>query len=130
TPRVEKMWEKLGKQPKKLEIKLLDTADMDAELAKAKAEKKKAAKQEAAHPSTNKQEEKEEKKELTPEEIAQKEEQITELQGQVNTSLERDDKQMANELFNELIPIIANFPDTKKNEWQKKFDDLKQKIGD
>jgi len=46
TPRVEKLWEKLGKQPKKLEIKLLDTADMDAELAKAKAEKEKAKAQE------------------------------------------------------------------------------------
>jgi hypothetical protein len=42
TPRVQKMWDKLGKQPKKVEIQLLDTSEMDAELAKAKEEKKKA----------------------------------------------------------------------------------------
>ena len=67
--------------------------------------------------------------ELTPEEITHKAGQITELQGQIGTALERGDKDMANELYNELSPIIAKFPDAKKKEWQKKFDELKQKIG-
>jgi hypothetical protein len=40
TPRVQKMWEKLGKQPQKLQIKLLDTAEIDAAVKKEKAEKK------------------------------------------------------------------------------------------
>ncbi len=129
TPRVEKLWEKLGKQPKKLEIKLLDTADMDAELEKAKAEKKKAAKQEAAQQPTQQKEEKEEKKELTPEEIAQKEEQIKELQGQIDTALDRGDKQMAGELLKEIPPIVEKFPDAKKKEWNTKLEELKKKIG-
>ncbi|MBW2997822.1 hypothetical protein KY349_05775 [Candidatus Woesearchaeota archaeon] len=129
TPRVQKMWDKLGKQPKKVEIQLLDSAAMDAELAKAKAEKAKAQKKEAANQPAQQQEEKEEEKEMTPEEIAQKEEQINELQGQIGTALERGDKDAANELFKELSPIITKFPDAKKNEWQKKIDEIKQKIG-
>ena len=43
TPRVKKMWEKVGKEPKKLEIRLLDTTEIDAAVKKAKAEKKKDA---------------------------------------------------------------------------------------
>jgi hypothetical protein len=41
TPRVAKMWEKLGKKPETLQIKLLDTAEIDAAVKKAKEEKAK-----------------------------------------------------------------------------------------
>ena len=130
TPRVQKLWEKVGKQPKKLEIKLLDTAAMEADLEKAKEEKKKAEKKEAANQPAQKEEEKEEKKELTPEEVAQKEEQINELRGQIDTALERGDKQMAGELINEIPPIVEKLPDAKKKEWNAKLDEIKKKIGD
>ncbi|MBW2965372.1 DUF87 domain-containing protein, partial [Candidatus Woesearchaeota archaeon] len=39
TPRIQKMWDKTGQKPKKLEIKLLDTSEIDAAVAKAKKEK-------------------------------------------------------------------------------------------
>lgn len=36
TPRVQKVWDKVGKQPKKLELKLIDDSELAADLAKAK----------------------------------------------------------------------------------------------
>ena len=41
-PRIEKLWQKLGKTPKAYQIKLASEADLAAELEKAKAEKAKA----------------------------------------------------------------------------------------
>jgi predicted RNase H-like nuclease (RuvC/YqgF family) len=128
TPRVQKMWEKLGKQPQKLQIKLLDAAAIDEAVAKAKEEKAKKAKEESTNQPAQ-QEEKEEKKELTPEEITQKEEQIKELQGQIDTALQRENKDMANELYKELPPIVEKFPDAKKKEWQAKLAEIKKKMG-
>lgn len=46
TPRIEKLWQKLGKKPKKYKIKLVSDADLAADLAKAKAEKIKAEEEE------------------------------------------------------------------------------------
>jgi hypothetical protein len=66
---------------------------------------------------------------LTPDQVKEKGDQITELQGQIDTALERGDKDAAKELFNELQPIISRFPDDKKKEWQAKFDEIKSKIG-
>ncbi|MBW2971925.1 hypothetical protein KY359_02715, partial [Candidatus Woesearchaeota archaeon] len=43
TPRVQKVWDKLGKKPKKLEIKLLDESLIADAVKKAKEEKKKEA---------------------------------------------------------------------------------------
>ncbi|MBW2968218.1 hypothetical protein KY362_07065, partial [Candidatus Woesearchaeota archaeon] len=135
TPRVQKMWDKLGKKPEKLQIQLLDAAEMDAELAKARAEKAQAAAKEKAEgggaggAGGAAQSEEEETKVLTPEKITEKEGQITELQGQIDTALERGDKNMANELYNELPPIINDFPAAKKKEWEAKFAEMKKKIG-
>jgi uncharacterized FlaG/YvyC family protein len=126
TPRVQKMWDKLGKKPEAIQIKLLDSTEIDSAVKKAKEERAKLKKEEQV-PLSQQQAPQEEKK-LTPEEIKQKEDQINELTGQINTALERSDKNMANELFSELPPIIVKFPDDKKKEWQKKFDELKQKI--
>jgi len=126
TPRIQKVWDKLGKKPEKIQIKLLDTAEIEAAIKKAKQEKAKIAKEE---PKAAVQEEQKEEKKLTPEEIKQKEDQIKELTGQITTALGRNDKTMAKELFGELSPIIAKFPDDKKKEWQKKIDEIKQKIG-
>ncbi len=125
TPRVKKMWEKVGQQPKKLEIKLLDATAIDEAVKKAKEEKAKKDKQAAAN-GPAKQEEKEEKKELTPEEVKVKEEQIAELKGQIDTAIERGDKQMAGELFNEISPIVDKFPDVKKKEWAPKLEEIKK----
>ena len=62
TPRIQKIWDKLGKAPKKLEIKLVSDAEMKAELEAAKAAKAKIEaekkSQEAAAPQVQ-QEEKE-----------------------------------------------------------------------
>jgi len=127
TPRVKKMWEKVGKEPKKVEIQLLDAAAIDEAVKKAKEEKAKKAKAEGASAPAQ-QEQEEEKKELTPEEVSQKEDQIKELQGQIDTALERGDKDMANELVNEIPPIIEKFPDAKKKEWNPKIEEFKKKI--
>ncbi|MBI5881475.1 DUF87 domain-containing protein [archaeon] len=126
TPRVQKMWDKLGKKPEALQVKLLDSTEIDSAVKKAKEERAKLKKEEQV-PLSQQQAPQEEKK-LTPEEIKQKEDQINELTGQINTALERSDKNMANELFAELPPSIVKFPDDKKKEWQKKLDELKQKM--
>ncbi len=55
TPRVEKMWDKLGKKPKKLEVKLLDTKDIDEAVKKAKEEKAKKAKDQPPEQAQQKQ---------------------------------------------------------------------------
>ncbi|HII71488.1 TPA: hypothetical protein HA265_01910, partial [Candidatus Woesearchaeota archaeon] len=128
TPRVLKMWDKLGKKPKKLEIKLLDAADIDEAVKKAKEEKAKKEKEAAAKGPSPSAEKEEEKKELTPEQITQYQDQIKELQGQVDTAIGRADKTAANELFNELPGIVAKLPDAKKKEWKPKLDELKKKI--
>ncbi|MBW2972564.1 hypothetical protein KY359_06010, partial [Candidatus Woesearchaeota archaeon] len=129
TPRVQKIWDKLGKKPKKLEIQLMDAAEIQAAVDKAKEERAKKAQQEGAQQPAGGQAQEEEKKELTPDEISQKEEQIKELQGQIETAIGRNDKNMAAELFKEIQPIVDKFPDTKKKEWQPKIDSIKQKIG-
>ena len=41
TPRVQKMWDKLGKKPEAIQIKLLDTAEINAAVKKAQEEKAK-----------------------------------------------------------------------------------------
>lgn len=46
TPRVEKMWTKLGKKPKKLEVKTVDVNALKEEMKKANEERKKAEEQE------------------------------------------------------------------------------------
>jgi protein subunit release factor A len=129
TPRIQKVWDKLGKQPKKVEIQLLDASAIDEAVKKAKEEKAKKSKQEAANGPPQQEQKEEEKKELTPEEIAQKEESIKELQGQIDTSLERGDKDAAKALFDELPPIVEKFPDAKKKEWNAKLEEIKKKIG-
>jgi hypothetical protein len=126
TPRVQKLWDKIGKKPKKVEIKLLDESLILDAVNKAKEERAKI-KKEDAKPLAQQEEQKE--KPLTAEEIKQKEDQMNELIGQISTGLERGDKGMANELYAELAPIITKFPDAKKKEWQAKLDELKKKIG-
>ncbi|MBI5881477.1 hypothetical protein HZB90_05075, partial [archaeon] len=39
TPRVQKMWDKLGKKPEAIQIKLLDTAEINAAAKQAQEEK-------------------------------------------------------------------------------------------
>ena len=127
TPRVEKMWDKLGRKPKKVEIQLLDAQAINDAVAKAKEEKAKKDKAAAAN-GPPKEEEKEEKKELTPEQVKEKEEQIAELQGQINTAIERGDKTAANELYVELPVIVAKMSAAKQKEWNVKLAELKKKI--
>ncbi|MBN1543984.1 hypothetical protein JW898_00815, partial [Candidatus Woesearchaeota archaeon] len=129
TPRVQKMWDKLGKIPKKLEIKLLDAAAIDEEVKKAKEDRAKndAAQEGKRAPVPDQQ--KQESAELTPDQVAQKEDEIKQLQGQINTALERKDKQMAKDLFAEITPMVERFPATKKAEWKPKIEQLKQSIG-
>jgi len=45
-PRVQKLWEKLGKKPKKLEVKTIDLSSLKEDLKKAEEERKKAQQQE------------------------------------------------------------------------------------
>ncbi|MBW2964502.1 hypothetical protein KY363_03505, partial [Candidatus Woesearchaeota archaeon] len=126
TPRIQKMWDKTGQKPKKLEIKLLDASAIEEAVAKAKEEKAKKAKEESAKPAQPA--EPEEKKELTPAQIAQYESQITELQGQVDTALQRGDKTAAKELFEEIPKIVAKLPEAKKKQWQPKTDALQKRM--
>ncbi|MFC1741734.1 ATP-binding protein [Nanoarchaeota archaeon] len=124
-PRVQKMWDKLGKKPKKLELKLLDKAEMEKELAEARAER---AKKDPAETQEAPAAEPEKKEEMTPERMNELEEEITQLVDQVDTALERWDKESANELYNEIMAIVERFPKDRKHEWLLKLDELKKKI--
>jgi tetratricopeptide (TPR) repeat protein len=57
-PRVEKMWIKLGKSPKKRELKLIDVKSLKEEMAKAEASRKEYEKENAKKEVTEKKEEK------------------------------------------------------------------------
>ncbi len=73
-PRIKKFWDKLGKQPKKLEKQYVSEEDIKADIKKAQAERKKAESEEKKEEGTEKGEEKEDpsanfKKDVPPDKI-------------------------------------------------------------
>ncbi|MFC1705089.1 ATP-binding protein, partial [Nanoarchaeota archaeon] len=127
TPRIQKIWDKLGKKPKKLEVKLVSEDDLKAELEAAKAAKEKAdAESKANEKPEEKKEEKEEEVQMTPEQIAENTKAVEKLFSDIEESFKSKDYFAINDRIIELqsMPI----PKDKKAEVTKKIEDVKKKL--
>jgi len=131
TPRIEKVWQKIGKTPKKLEVKLVNEDELKAEMEKAKADHEKAevaakaAEAEAAAKAASQESEKEEEK-MDPELVEANLTAIKELSGQVEESIANSDWARANELIMELT--ATPLPKDKRKDKDKKIEELKKKL--
>ncbi|MBR9699881.1 DUF87 domain-containing protein [Candidatus Woesearchaeota archaeon] len=109
TPRVEKIWNKIGKKPQKMERKLIDVGAMEAELQQAKEEHEQAADKEKQEKKKKVETRKEEKKEvkLSKEQIAANIESIGQLGKQIEGLILHKDWMTINDLLMEIknIPL-------------------------
>jgi hypothetical protein len=123
TPRVDKLWTKIGRKPKKLERKLVDLEELQAEFEAAKAEKEQAAKKEEAKAEAagEKKEEKKEEK-MDPEMVKANIESMGQLAGQVRGLIAHQDWMSINDLLMEISGIPL--PEEEK----KKRDDLANQL--
>ncbi|MBR9699503.1 DUF87 domain-containing protein [Candidatus Woesearchaeota archaeon] len=108
TPRVEKLWNKIGKKPQKLQRKLVDVEAMEKELEAARKEHEKAADKEKEVKKKEVESRKEEKKEetkLSKEQIEANLESITQLGKQIENLLPYKDWLTINDLMMEVKNI-------------------------
>ena len=129
TPRIQKIWDKLGKAPKKLEIKLVSDAEMKAELEAAKAAKAKIEaekkSQEAAAPQVQ-QEEKEVP--MDPEMVKENLAAVKKLLGAIEEGIVAKDWFAINDRVMEIQSIPL--PKDKKVEVKKQLEDVQKRVED
>ena len=127
TPRIQKIWDKLGKAPKKLEIKLVSDAEMKAELEAAKAAKAKIEaekkSQEAAAPQVQ-QEEKEVP--MDPEMVKENLAAVKKLLGAIEEGIVAKDWFAINDRVMEIQSIPL--PKDKKVEVKKQLEDAQKRV--
>ena len=119
TPRVQKMWDKVGAKPKKMQIKLVDEADMKADLEAAKKDSEDAAKKAAAEEAAKKAaepEKEEEEKDIDPEIAEGNWTSMGELKKQAEAAIKQKDWNRTNELIME----ISSTPLAKEHREEKK----------
>ena len=103
TPRIEKLWGKLGKRPKKLERKLVSLDDMKKEMEAAKASREKADAEKKAEGGVEEKEEEAPKDEpIDPELLKGNLQALKELGGQCGEAVAQKDWNRANELVMEI----------------------------
>jgi len=130
TPRIEKLWNKINKKPKKLERKLVTDDELaeDLEAAKAShdkaeaADKEKAAKEEAKKKS----EEKKEDVKMDPEQVKANVESVSQLATQVRDLIAHSDWMSINDLLIEIgsIPL----PNKEAATRDKEIESMKQEM--
>ena len=102
-PRIKAFWDKLGKQPKKREIKLISESELGEELEKAKQERKKYAEESGKI-----------QEESNKEENQNIEKAIDDLTDQIKNFVGNDDKQGAISLYSKVQEIYKNTPKEQK----------------
>jgi len=119
TPRVQKIWDKLGKKPKKRELTLIDTSKLKEELEQAKKsreEYEKKAQEAAAQAATTQAATVQPEKEIDPEMAEANWSAIQELQKQATDATKRKDWSRTTELIQEITstPVNKDKKDPKK----------------
>ena len=128
TPRVQKLWDKVGKKPKKLQIKLVSDEEMKEELEAAKKAKNKAKSEEKSQEAAAPKEEEEEEVKMDPEEVKENLKQIDKLFSDVDEAMANKDWFSINDRFIEMQS--TPLPKDKKEEMNKKIEEYKKKIED
>jgi len=129
TPRVEKLWQKLGKKPKKRTMKLINVDDLKADLVAAKKSSEEAAKKaadDAAKAESEKKEEVKEEKAIDPELAAANWTSVGELRKQTIQAAKGKDWSRANELIMEITSTPVG--KEKAPEKAKIVEDLKKEV--
>ena len=125
TPRVQKFWEKLGKQAKKLEIKLIDEKALKAEYEAAKKAKAEYDKQNNQNQETPKEAPKTEVQ-LTPEQLKDNQNAIEKLFKSIQDSISTKDWFAINDRIMELQAIPL--PPKEKTELNLKIQQTQEQI--
>jgi hypothetical protein len=145
TPRIKTQWKKLGKQPKKREIKLVSEAELKEELEKAEEEKKKHEKEETKNKEgeekkdevkeeQNKKQEKENNEKNLEQYPKKKEdnkgdiERINNLIKEVYTCLKNNQKDKARALYSNIGGIYKNLPKEAKTGIFNKCVDIQKRL--
>ncbi len=124
-PRVNKFWEKLGKTPKKLEIKLVSEDELKADLEAAKAAKKKfEAENQSSESAAPKQEEAEVK--MDPKQVEENLKAAEKLFKNMEESIASKDYFAVNDRIIEVKSLPL--PKDKKAEMQKRIDEVNARI--
>jgi hypothetical protein len=130
TPRIEKIWNKIGKKPQKLERKLVDLDAMEAELKKAQAEHDKAEaeskKAEAAEAEKKAASEEKKEEKMDSEMVEANLESMKQLGNQVKDLTAHEDWMSINDLFMEIKSIPLPTAEQKKRD--KLIEELQQGI--
>jgi hypothetical protein len=120
TPRVEKIWNKIGKKPEKLELKLVDMSEVEDDMKEAKAEHDKAAaadkEKEAAEAAKKKESEEKKEEKIDPEMAKANLESMNQLFGQIEGLIEHKDWTTINDLLMEIKGIPLDADGKKKRE--------------
>ena len=127
TPRIQKLWDKLGKKPKKMEVKLVSEDDLRAELEAAKSAKKEFEEEKPAEEAEGKEEEEPEVK-MSPEEAEENMKAVKKLLGDIEESFKAKDYFAINDRVVELQSMPL--PKDKKAELKKQIADIKKRIED
>jgi hypothetical protein len=127
TPRIQKIWDKLGKKPKKMEVKLVSEDDLRAELEAAKSAKKDFEEEKEKSGEAEEKEEEPEVK-LSPEEVEENMKAVKKLMGDIEEAFKQKDYFAINDRVVELQSMPL--PKDKKAELKKQIADIKKRIED
>jgi hypothetical protein len=125
TPRVEKVWDKVGSKPQKLEIKLVSEEELAEDLAKAKASHDKAAKDDKSSEGPAKEEEVEDVK-LDEDQLKENLAAVDKLFGDAQESLDSGDVFAVNDRLIEVKSIPL--PKVEKDKVLKRVSDFEKKV--
>ena len=127
TPRVQKVWDKVGQQPKKREIRLVSEEELQEDLKQAMKAKKEKAAAEAASGGGSAEEKKEEPEvKLSEEELADNLKQIEKLFKAIDEAIIAKDWFGPNDRFVEIQSVPL--PKEKKAEMMKRIEEAKKKV--
>jgi hypothetical protein len=127
TPRIKEQWEKLGKTPKKRQIKLAKESEINQELEKAKEENKEVKNKGQENNKTEKTEgsSDEQKEGKTEENKTDEAEKIIE---NINNLLQDGKKQEAKTRYNELISVYKELSKEQKNKIFNKIKEIMKEL--
>ncbi len=129
TPRIQKVWDKVGKKPKKLQIKLVSEDELKAELEAAKKAKEKLKKEEAASGGGEAAPKKEEPEvKMEPDQIKENMDQINKLFKDIDEAIGNKDYFSVNDRIIEIQSVTL--PKKEKEDVNKKVEEYKKKVED
>jgi hypothetical protein len=129
TPRIQKVWDKIAKKPKKYEIRLVSDEELKADLEKAKEAKAKAkAEEQATQATAAPAEAEEEEVKMDPDQLKDNLASIEKLFRSIDESIAGKDFFAVNDRIIELQSIPL--PKEEKKKLKKRIEDAQKKIED